>query len=303
MPRIKYKTFNFRPKTQDVIERANEILREYSSQGFDLTLRQLYYQFVARGEIANKQSEYNKLGSIVNDARLAGLIDWNHITDRTRYVRSFPSFDDIPSFVRAVSNSYAIDLLEGQEKHVEVWVEKDALVSVVERACREFTVPFLSCRGYVSQSEMWRAGRRCAAEVESGKDVVILHLGDHDPSGIDMTRDIKERLGDFVYAHTQQEIVVDRIALTMSQIDLYDPPPNPAKLSDSRAEQYIDRYGDESWELDALEPSVIVDLITDNLNDLLDTDLLEERREREAREGEILGEVHRRWDDIVEFLS
>jgi hypothetical protein len=303
MPRIKYKTFNFRPKTQDVIERANAILREYGAQGFDLTLRQLYYQFVARGEIANKQSEYNKLGSIVNDARLAGEIDWNHITDRTRYVRSFPSWDDPASFMESVAGGYAIDLLEGQEKHVEVWVEKDALVSVVERACRDFTVPFLSCRGYVSQSEMWRAGRRCAREVENGKDVVILHLGDHDPSGIDMTRDIRERLGDFVYAHTRQQIVVDRIALTMAQIDQYDPPPNPAKLTDSRANDYIARYGDESWELDALEPSVIVDLITSSLNDLLDTELLDDRRAREEQEGEILRAISDRWDEVVDLLS
>lgn len=312
MPLISYKQFNFREKTLDVIEQSNEILREYGRQGFDLTLRQLYYQFVARGLIPNRQAEYNKLGSIVNDARLAGKIDWHHITDRTRYVRTFPVDESVEDAIRTTAEAYSIDLLEGQEAHVEVWVEKDALVSVVDRACREFTTPYLSCRGYVSQSEMWRAGQRLARKLQDGKRITVLHLGDHDPSGIDMTRDIDQRLGDFVFAHSPEHVDngnfaewfnVNRIALTMDQIDQYGPPPNPAKLTDSRSDVYIAEYGDESWELDALEPQVIVDLIEEHLRDLLDEELLEDRRAKEEQEREILTATSERWAEVVEFLT
>jgi hypothetical protein len=84
MPIIKYKDFNFRSASLSVIELANSIIAEYQAQGYDLTLRQLYYQFVARGIIPNSDAEYKKLGSVINDGRLAGLIDWDSITDRTR---------------------------------------------------------------------------------------------------------------------------------------------------------------------------------------------------------------------------
>lgn len=109
--RIAYKTFNFRPATLAVIVRANQILEEYERQGFDLTLRQLYYQFVARGLIPN-------------DARLGGL-------NRARRPRSGqPSRTSARSASgrRCAPSRYAINLLEGQTTYVEVWVEKDALV-------------------------------------------------------------------------------------------------------------------------------------------------------------------------------
>jgi len=87
MPKIAYKDKNFSPSTLAVIDQANEIIDEYQTDGLKLTLRQLYYQFVSRALIANKQSEYKRLGSIINDARLAGLVDWKAIEDRTRNLK------------------------------------------------------------------------------------------------------------------------------------------------------------------------------------------------------------------------
>jgi hypothetical protein len=129
------------------------------------------------------------------------MIDWNHIQDRTRYVRTHPSWDTPGDIIESAPQRYRVDVWEDQPEHVEVWVEKDALVGVVQVACDEVRVPYLSCRGYVSQSEMWSSAMRLRHIIESGRNVTILHLGDHDPSGIDMTRDIEERLGNFIYAH------------------------------------------------------------------------------------------------------
>ena len=101
MPLIQYEEKNLRPKTLEVIERANEIIADYQSQGFDLTLRQLFYQFVSRGLIPNTQKEYKNLGSAINDGRLAGLVDWESIVDRTRELRSLPHWTSPRDIVKA----------------------------------------------------------------------------------------------------------------------------------------------------------------------------------------------------------
>ncbi len=305
MPLIKYVERKFSAASLDVIARANQILVEYERQGYDLTLRQLYYQFVSRAWIPNRDSEYKKLGSVVNDARLAGLIDWNHITDRTRFIRSVASWDSPAEIIRSAAGGYQRDLWETQDVRFEVWIEKDALVGVIERPCEDLRVPFLSCRGYTSQSEMWRAARRHRYYLDQGKRVVILHLGDHDPSGIDMTRDIEERLSMFIYGHrgTLDGFEVRRIALTWEQIEKYGPPPNPAKLSDSRGASYVERYGYDSWELDALEPTVIGDLIREHVEAGRDPERWDEAVEQEEEERRSLEVASDNWSDVVDFLN
>ena len=278
----------FRGDTLVMIMRAAEIVREYSAMGYNLTLRQLYYQFVSKDLIANKQTEYKRLGSIINDARLAGMLDWNAIEDRTRNVKSVSHWDSPDQIVDACVRSYNIDKWEGQEYYVEVWVEKDALVDVVGRAAEKLDVPYFSCRGYVSQSEMWAASQRILRRTGDEKDCFIIHLGDHDPSGIDMTRDIQDRLELFTLEDTERLVQVKRVALTMDQIEELGPPPNPAKLTDSRCRGYIKKYGRESWELDALPPEYINELIEAHVGKYIDTVLWDERVEKQEKEREQL---------------
>lgn len=171
-----YQATNFRQKSLRIIDEANEIIEEYSAEGYDLTLRQLYYQFVARDIIPNRQSEYKKLGSVVNDARLAGLVDWNSIVDRTRSYEQNGHWNSPADIIASAARSYGIDTRADQDVYVEVWVEKDALVGVLERACSPLDVGYFSCRGYVSQSAMWAAANRFLCEHDS----VLLHLGDQD---------------------------------------------------------------------------------------------------------------------------
>ena len=296
MPRIAYISKNFAKSSLRLIEQANEIIGEYAAQGFDLTLRQLYYQFVARGLIPNKQTEYSRLGSIVNDARMAGLIDWNTIVDRTRNLREQPHWDSPAAIVVACAKQFRIDKWARQPVRPEVWIEKDALVGVIEGVCKRYDVPHFSCRGYTSQSEMWRAGQRLLEHGENGQATHIIHLGDHDPSGIDMTRDIEDRLRLFMYIEGH-ETDVTRIALNMEQVEEFEPPPNPAKITDSRARVYIERFGDESWELDALEPTVLAGLIEEQLLSLRDDALWAEAVDEEAAACEKLAETAAMLED------
>lgn len=282
-----------------LIEKANEILGEYEVQGLVLTLRQLYYQFVARGLIQNKQTEYKRIGSVVNDARLAGLIDWDMMEDRTRTLRSVTSWSDPSSIVEAVAAQYKEDLWRDQKCRPEVWIEKDALVGVIERACRELRVAYFACRGYASQSAQYEAGNRFRDYRRAGQKIVIFHLGDHDPSGIDMTRDNEDRLSMFA----REGVDVRRLALNMDQVEEHSPPPNPAKETDSRAVGYIERFGGESWELDALEPTILDSLIRANVNGLIERKKWNASLEAEAANRDALQNVSDRWDDVREFVS
>lgn len=297
MPRVKYKDINFRAASLKLINLVNGVIREYSAQGYELTLRQAYYQLVARGYIPNNERSYKNIGALINDGRLAGLIDWNAITDRTRNIRANSHWDDPAEIISSASRQFMLDKWEDQPVYVEVWVEKDALVDVVGKACRSLDVPYFSCRGYTSQSEMWTAAQRFISQGHR-EDRVIIHLGDHDPSGIDMTRDIQERLDMF-----GADVFVSRIALTMEQIDDYNPPPNPAKITDSRCAKYIKEYGHESWELDALEPGVITKLITEHVTSYRDDSLYRRASQEESKGKKELQMLCSNYDRAVSYLN
>jgi len=304
VPKVKYKDIRFSAPRLAIIDNANAIIEEYESQGFVLTLRQLYYQFVSRALIANKQSEYKRLGDIINDARLAGKIDWLAITDRTRNLTGLPHWDGPEDIVSASANHFHLDKWKNQDNRIEVWIEKDALAGVIEGVCKELDVPFFSCRGYTSQSEMWVAARRLIKYDKAGQAPVILHLGDHDPSGIDMSRDIEDRIALFTEAHRglRRRFEFRRLALNMDQVEKYNPPPNPAKTTDARYAGYQAEHGDESWELDALEPKVLADLIRENIEEFRDEDQWSEDLAEEDRHKEDLSKVASNWALAVEHV-
>lgn len=290
--KIRYRKINFRPDSLELIERANAIITEYRTKGYELTLRQVYYQMVARDIIPNNERSYKNMGNLISDGRLAGLIDWNAIIDRTRNLKQNSHWDSPSNIIGICARTFAYDKWEGQDYYVEVWVEKDALVGVVGQVCGRMDVPFFSCRGYVSQSEMWSAAQRLE-RMGQDKEIVIIHLGDHDPSGKDMSRDIVDRLETFGVTPT-----FERIALNIDQIRLYNPPPNPTKLTDSRCHGYIQEFGHECWELDALRPEVIEDLIENAVYEYRDEDLFAEAVEREEKAREILQKVSNNWAKI-----
>ncbi len=295
MPKIAYISKRFNSKALGTIEMANKIIAEYEAQGFSLTLRQLYYQFVSRDLIPNSQKSYKALGNTINDARLAGLIDWEAIEDRTRNIRRRSHWEDPAGVIESAADSYGMNLWADQERRVEVWIEKDALIGVVERICTQLDVPHFSCRGYTSQSELWRGAMR---HIAYGVPTVVVHLGDHDPSGIDMTRDIQERLRLFGADST-----IQRIALNMDQVQKFKLPPNPAKITDSRFENYEREYGTESWELDALDPSKIEKMIEKEVRALMDAKKFNAAVAEQEHGRDLLKQASQDWASVEEFLE
>ena len=281
------KTFN--AKHAALITTADRIMRNYAAQGYDLSLRQLYYQFVAHHALPNTEQNYKLLGGVISDARLAGLLDWDSLVDRGRNTIRNSHWGTPADIIDSAASSFRIDLWETQRYHVEVMVEKQALEGVLVPVCRRLDVPFTANKGYSSSSAMYEAGKRLEEKIDQGKNVVIVYLGDHDPSGIDMGRDVLDRLALFSRAGYWDEgekaveirddgvFGVERIALNMDQIKRYNPPPNPAKMTDSRAEGYVSKFGYESWELDALDPETLANLVTSTVQGYIDDEAWEER--------------------------
>jgi hypothetical protein len=332
---ICYVPRKFKAETQEVIDQANVICSEYAASGLSITLRQLYYQFVARDLLGNTQRNYNRLKSIISDARLAGELDWDYIVDRTRNLEKQPTWKSPKDLIDDAAKAYLTDLWAPQKRRVEVWIEKDAAVGVIEQVCNLNHIPFFSCRGYTSSSEMWNAGVRIGEYLRNGEQTVILHIGDHDPSGLDMTRDIEDRIRLFVHTDWANEFMggvrgqsrgqirasmrqrmrdqgcpigddelpfeIRRIALTIEQIEQYEPPPNFAKQTDARFEAYMEATGlDESWELDALDPLVMEELIQDHVDDLKVDEEFAKAEHAQEVDRKVLTAVSENWDRIKE---
>lgn len=285
---VAYVPKKFRQDTLDRLAQANSIIEEYENQNMAITLRQLYYQFVARGLMENASENYGRLGTLINNGRLAGLVSWTAIEDRGRQLNGYQIFNGPDAAVKWLTKKhYRTDMWAEQPYRPEVWVEKHALEGVIGMMCNTLRVDFFAPGGYNSQSNQWQAGRRLANYIHKGQRPIIFHLGDHDPSGIDMTRDNQERLS--MFAGTEIQVV--RLALNMDQINKYKPPPNPAKLDDPRATDYVRKYGTESWELDALEPIVIHNLIEDAVLRIRDAKVWDAALKQEAEDKIVLTEM------------
>lgn len=274
-----FKVINFKSKSLEMIDVLNGIIDDYQSQGLRLTLRQLYYQCVSRDLIPNSEKSYKSMGGLVSDARLAGMMDWDAIEDRGRQARSVGEFTGLDQLARAAIASYRLPRWEGQSNYVELWVEKEALSGVLAPLAREFHVTMMVNKGYSSQSALYESSKRFIDANDDGKDLILFYLGDHDPSGEDMVRDVQDRLGMF-----GATIDVRKLALTMTQVRKYSPPPNPAKITDSRAAAYIEKFGPHSWEVDALPPNRLAKIIRDEFEDVVDMTLMNKVKEREERD-------------------
>ena len=317
----------------------NNIIEDYSNQGYKLTLRQLYYQLVAKAIIPNQVEEYQKLSKLLTKGRMAGIVDWDAIEDRIRKPKRPYFVDDPKDAMKDTINMYELDRMRNQNIYIELWVEKDAISNILYNVTKDYGINLMVNRGYSSVTAIYDSYRRFKRELDRGKEVKIMYLGDHDPSGLDMVRDINDRVftmltGDSmqkayedkveVYQETpefdkkyevlksnkdylikidrklyfntlkvmlEDKFNVEHLALTKEQIDKYDPPPNPAKLTDTRASEYVKKHGYSSWEVDALSPKILHDLIQTKIENTIDLDLYQEILDQEDIDKNILDKI------------
>ncbi len=318
--------------------KINSIIEEYHKMGYKLTLRQLYYQLVSRNVVPNDPKEYDKLGNLLTKGRMAGVVDWDAIEDRIRVPRHTYEVDSIEDAIKDAEEHYRLDRMADQNKYVEMWVEKDALSNVLSRKTQHYHVRLMVNRGYSSTTAMFDAYERFLPQLAKGKSVDVLYLGDHDPSGLDMVRDIYDRvfrmlanqpgfkLVNYVNSLPEEELdklmdkyagdnnayveeedemgvihgyldstrcyILDKfhiqhIGLTSEQVKLHNPPENTAKSADPRYKDYILQYGTKCWEVDALNPPTLHELIDTAILGLIDIDrfnaMIEKENEDKAK--------------------
>lgn len=313
MPKIAYEHRRYVAWKIDLIAKAIIIVKQYQAAGYELTLRQVYYQFVARDWMpqrwadkktgsTNNQKAYKYLGNLLAQARLSGLMDWNSMIDKTRSMGGLPHWKTSQDILKSVAQQYAVDKWTDQKYRPEVWIEKDAIESVASVICDRHDVPYFSCRGYTSLTSIWSAAQRLA-NVAVTSIPVILHLGDHDPSGIDMSRDIEERVRLFGGKKLRSKLIFERVALNMNQVEQYNPPENPAKISDSRFNKYMKQFGESSWELDALDPEVVDGLVSARLDNYKNKRLFNKFKKQETTDKSELQALSDKWPTISKGLS
>ncbi len=278
-------------RKEDIVSHILDIVEEYEDLGYVLTLRQLHYQLVTNNWIINHDTAYKKLGKILDDCKYAGIIDWESIEDRGRVPYIPYAVRDVEHALQDTIDQYRINRQDGQKNHIELWTEKDALSGILRRSTSKYHVQLVVNKGYTSSSAVYQAYQRVMEALERTQRTIILYFGDHDPSGLDMIRDIRDRLSfmiekgkysDGIRKHSPNfdaSIILNvvPIGLTMEQIKQYDLPYNPTKMTDTRSANYVREFGKTCWEVDALKPQVLTQIVETNIERYMKMDLYEKR--------------------------
>jgi len=267
------------------IDRINEIITEYQKQGYTLTLRQVYYQLVARAPEGNQNAE-----------KQSGQNDHFESDETPAGVATKPSAKKDKKSKKKKQDKTREKVAESQnvsESTVRRSYELNVAINAIAEQTGQLVHDIVKLVEKIKDKDVLKISKLPEAELKavvvkllSGKVCILIYLGDHDPSGLDMTRDIRERLSLF-----GASVDVRRIALNRDQIEQYDPPVNPAKITDTRAKAYIKEHGVHSWELDALKPEVIDGLITNAIKMNLDPKRFSLAQKREESERQTLWEL------------
>lgn len=278
---------------------------------YAMTLRQLYYALVSAGAIPKVEPAYARLKRLMRDLREDGTVPWDALVDHTRAVFEPRTWDGIEGLLTDSAALYRRDLMRDQPVAIQVWAESDSIGSVVAQVASPYCVPTFIGRGYSSRGYLWNAARDAVDARRAGKAVHILHVGDHDPSGEDIFRDVEETLRVYSLALVHRSparvmrdgilvalgagvlrdetpwLVFERLALTPRQIDDHALPVRPIKATDARSAGFTGRG---AVEVEALPVAVLL-AIDDAITSRIDADALRIARLAEASEREIARQI------------
>jgi hypothetical protein len=196
-------------------------------------VRQVFYRLVSGGVIEKTESEYKQtVCRLLTDMRLSGYLSYHWIADNTRWMRKPETYDSVEEMLQLTATTYRRAVWRNQPVYVEVWLEKDALAGVLLEETASWDVPLMVTRGYASLSYLFEAAQAIKAQ---DKPVHLYYLGDYDPSGVDISRQVERRLREFA---PDAEIHFERVAVTPEQIQTLQLPTRPTKRTDSRAKAF-----------------------------------------------------------------
>jgi len=292
--------WHWTPYQLDKLNKVLEILNELKDYK-PLTLRQIYYQLVGKGFIENKVSQYGMLSNLLKWARIDGYINWDDIEDRVRAFHDLRGWNDEYHFIKQELSKflygYRRDLLQSQNKYLEIWIEKDALSSLFTRVASPYTIPVVVCRGFSSVSFLHEFTQRL--KYQKNKIPIMLYFGDFDPSGVEMLNSmeitLKEELG-------VPGIIFKRIALLKQDITVYNLPHSPEALkkTDTRAKKHVEEHGEIAVELDALRPDILENKIKTAVETELNIHLFNKEAGVYKKELDLLNQLKSK---VVKFIK
>lgn len=256
-----------------IVDATRNVLTQYD---MPLTLRQLYYRLVSSQLFENTFRNYKNLGRILVMAREQGHIDDSKFEDRARYSsRSDYGFASPEEYLKNADDYFmnceqtSNFLWAHQPRYVEVWVEKDALRTLVEQITRRYRIRLNIGRGYASYTFVKDAAKRIEEALDNNpeREPIILYLGDHDPSGVNIQDDLRKRIMRYSQSVLPEDMKIIRVAITPKQIEQYQLPTAPVRTNhqgiptDPRANEFLKVHGNATVELDAIDPPELQKLI------------------------------------------
>ena len=291
--------FTWTKKQKEKLSKVRAVLNEFQEYK-PLTLRQIFYQLVGKDYIPNTRSQYNMLSNLLKWARLDGYVSWNDLEDRVRAHHSSGGYENKAQFISQEMvlflRGYHRNRMQSQKKHIEIWIEKDALSSIFTKVAETYGISVVVCRGFSSVSFLNNFKKRL--EKQEGKKPVMLYFGDFDPSGVEMLNSMQTTLEDEMFL---DNITFKRIALMEEDIFKYELPHNPdaLKRTDTRAKKHLKAYGELAVELDALRPDILEEKIKHAIVGEINVPRFMAELEKEKQERDELWELKDEIDAMI----
>lgn len=296
---------NFYKKRSGIADEITKTIFELDDY-WPLTVRQVYYQLVAKLIIENALSEYKKTSQILVKLRENEVVPWHAIEDRARRTTAKRGQTNVSSFIQwqfetfLDPSGYGRCYVQGQSVYAEMSTEKDALSSVIEDAVWGYCTRLNIVRGQTSASMIEKMSQRFTEAAARGQRVVLLHLGDLDPSGVAIPKAIKRNL----LERHDVDVDVVRVALNPEQVRQYGLPENPesAKPKDPNFKAWLKEYGPDqaAVELDAIHPKELQKIVRDALSGVYDMHSFNAEIQKELEERKLLKTMRR---ETIGFLS
>jgi hypothetical protein len=219
-----------------------------------ITGRGIGYKLFAAGlTLSMDRNEMQRVYRLLREAREDGTLPWEWIVDETRTLERVSTWDNPAAYARTVARSYRRDFWNQQPARVEVWSEKGTVRGVLQPVLDEYAVGFRVMHGFASATAVYDV-----AQDDDGRPLVALYVGDYDPSGMFMSEsDLPNRLEKYDGEHVE----LRRIALKRGQTQGLLSFPASDKKADKRYRWFVRNYGRRCWELDALDPNVLRDIV------------------------------------------
>ena len=269
---------NWRPqaRTKALLNQIDDVLVEYAEH-LPLTGRQIFYRLVGTKDYAKTEKAYARLCEVLVHARRAGLIDFDAIRDDGVTIDRPSGFDGKADFwqtVRWTAEHYRRNRLNPQDINVEVWCEAAGMVPQLARVAAPWGVPVVSSSGFDSVTAKHDAAQRA---FDDGRPLVVLHIGDLDPSGVHLFNAAAEDVEAWA-EYYGAEVEFRRVAVTLEQVEAYQLPTAPPKATDRRS------FTGQTCQAEALDPGTLSALLAEALSEVLNRGIRQVDEDFEADE-------------------